>query len=74
MYDIAGLIAPRFLFIEHGIKDPIFPIEATKFAFSKIKKVYDFLNVSDNLNYEFFDGGHEIWGNKSFQWLKNVLV
>jgi dienelactone hydrolase len=74
MYDIAGLIAPRFLFIEHGIKDPIFPIEGTKFSFSKVKKVYDFLNVSNNLDYEFFEGGHEIWGNKSFKWLKNVLA
>ena len=32
MYDVAGLIAPRPLFVESGIKDDIFPIEASKQA------------------------------------------
>lgn len=73
MYDIASLIAPRFLFIEHGKKDPIFPIESTIFAFEKIKEVYDFLGVSKNIDCEFFDGGHEIYANKSIFWLKRIL-
>ncbi len=29
-YDVAGLIAPRFLFSEGGDKDPIFPVAATR--------------------------------------------
>ncbi|MEN2984637.1 MAG: alpha/beta hydrolase family protein [Dictyoglomaceae bacterium] len=74
MYDIASLIAPRYLFIEHGIYDNIFPISATKFSLEKIKKVYEFLGVSDNIQWEFFEGGHEIWGNKSIKWLKEKLV
>jgi|YelNatPaOPRAMG01_1025707.scaffolds.fasta_scaffold00582_17 cephalosporin-C deacetylase-like acetyl esterase len=73
MYDIASLIAPRYLFIEHGIYDDIFPINATKFAISQLEKVYEFLGVSNNLEYEFFDGKHEICGNKSFIWLKEKL-
>ncbi|MCS7201952.1 MAG: alpha/beta hydrolase family protein [Dictyoglomus sp.] len=73
MYDIASLIAPRYLFIEHGIYDNIFPISATKFSLEKIKKVYEFLGFSDNIQWEFFEGGHEIWGNKSIKWLKEKL-
>lgn len=73
MYDIASLIAPRYLFIEHGIYDDIFPISATKYALSKVKEVYNLLKVPENLDYEFFEGRHEIYGNKSFKWLKEKL-
>ncbi|MCX7845919.1 MAG: alpha/beta hydrolase family protein [Dictyoglomaceae bacterium] len=74
MYDIASLIAPRHLFIEHGIHDDIFPISATKFSIKKIKEVYEFLKVPNNIQWEFFEGGHEIWGNKSIKWLKGKLI
>src|SRR5437016_11038532 len=40
MYDVAGLIAPRPLFAESGTRDPIFPIEASKESFARVKKVY----------------------------------
>lgn len=73
MYDIASLIAPRFLFIEHGKKDPIFPIESTVKACEKVRAVYEFLGVPENLDWEFFDGGHEIYANKSIAWLKKIL-
>ena len=39
MYDIAGLIAPRPLFVESGDKDAIFPVEASRESFAKVKKV-----------------------------------
>lgn len=73
MYNIASLIAPRNLFIEHGKHDHIFPIEATIYAFEKVKRVYEFLGVPENIDFEFFEGGHEIWAKKSISWLKNVL-
>lgn len=74
MYDIASLIAPRYLFIEHGIYDNIFPISATKFALERVRAVYNFLGVSENIQWEFFEGGHEILGNKSIKWLKEKLI
>jgi len=40
MYDVAGLIAPRPLFVESGEKDNIFPIAASKASFERVKKVY----------------------------------
>lgn len=75
MYDIASLVAPRPLFVEHGVKDSIFPIEATKFAYERVKRVYDFLGVGDRLDKDFFEGVHEICGRKSYdflvKWLKS---
>ena len=40
MYDVAGLIAPRPLFVESGEKDKIFPIAASRESFARVKKVY----------------------------------
>jgi len=73
MYDIACLIAPRPLFIEHGTKDKIFPIEATKYAFEKIKRVYELLGVPERLEADFFEGEHEICGRKSYDFLVKWL-
>lgn len=73
MYDVASLIAPRNLFIEHGKNDPIFPIEFATYAYERVKRVYEFLGVPEKLDFEFFDGGHEICANKSVKWLKKVL-
>ena len=41
MYDVAGLIAPRPLFVESGEKDDIFPIAASRESFARVKKVYE---------------------------------
>lgn len=73
MPDILGLIAPRPLLVESGISDPIFPIEATKRAFAKVKKIYEFLDAQDKIDSDFFDGQHEISGAKAYDWLEKWL-
>jgi hypothetical protein len=47
MYDIAGLIAPRPLFAESGERDDIFPIEASRASFARVKKVYEVFGAAD---------------------------
>ena len=69
MYDIAGLIAPRPLFAEAGEKDDIFPIEASRSSFARVKQVYDVLDASDRFQYEIFDGEHSFWGVKGVPFL-----
>lgn len=73
MYDIAGLIAPRALLVESGTKDNIFPIKATEFAVSKVKKVYELLGVLDKFGLDIFEGRHQISGRKAFDFLKREL-
>ena len=41
MYDIAGLAAPRPLFIESGQKDDIFPIESSVDSYKKVSAIYE---------------------------------
>lgn len=72
-YDIISLIAPRPLFVEHGLKDPIFPIDAAKFAFSRIKKVYELLGMPQNVEMEVFEGAHQFNGTGAFEWLERFL-
>lgn len=73
MYDIASLIAPRALLIESGTKDNIFPIKATEFSVSKVRKVYELLGVPEKLEVDIFEGRHQISGRKAYDFLKREL-
>jgi len=62
MYDVAGLIAPRFLFSEAGDRDPIFPAAAAHESFERARKVYEMLGAGDAVQQEIFSGTHEFHG------------
>jgi len=74
MYDLAGLIAPRGLFIESGIKDTTCcPIKTAKLAFEKAEKIYKVFNAEDKIAREMFRGHHRFKGDKGFKKLKEWL-
>ncbi len=73
MYDIAGLIAPRPLFSEGGDHDPIFPPEATRDSFARVRKVYEVFGAPDSVQLEIFPGRHEFHGEKGWPFLVNAL-
>jgi len=73
MYDIAGLIAPRAMFVESGEKDNIFPIEATKSSFEKAQKIFSVFGVEDNIDIEVFPKEHCFHGVKAFEFLNRQL-
>ncbi|MCX8183674.1 MAG: alpha/beta hydrolase family protein [Crenarchaeota archaeon] len=73
MHDIAALIAPRPLLVENGSKDPIFPIEATKYAYEQVRRAYALLNAEDRLDADFFEGRHEISGRKAYEFMVKWL-
>ena len=58
MGDLAGLIAPRKLVIAAGEKDGIFPIDATKKTFEKIKFIYDSIGKGENCALVVGERGH----------------
>ena len=75
MYDVAGLIAPRPVFIESGEKDKIFPIAASRASFERLKKVYEVFGAGDAAEQETFDGPHSFWGRRGLPFLaKNLSV
>ncbi len=73
-YDVAGLIAPRYLFSEGGNHDPIFPVNATIASFDKVKRVYETLGVPDRVQQEIFDGVHEFHGRRGLPFLQQALL
>ncbi len=72
-YDVASLIAPRPLYVESGTRDPIFPIEASKAAFAKVKAVYTALGVPDAAQHEVFEGDHLFHGGGGLAFLAKHL-
>ncbi|MGA2130933.1 MAG: alpha/beta hydrolase family protein [Bryobacteraceae bacterium] len=74
MYDIAGLIAPRPLFVESGIKDDIFPLEASKASFARVKRVYEIFDAADLAGQEVFNDVHSFHGVQGLPFLAKHLT
>lgn len=70
---LIGLIAPRRLLIEAGRQDHLFPERHVKIAVNQLTKIYQSFDFEQGLHVHFFDGGHEISGEVSYDWLKEQL-
>jgi dienelactone hydrolase len=73
MPDVAGLIAPRPMFVESGTDDPIFPVEATRRAFARAQEIWRVWGAGDRLGLEIFEGEHSFSGKQGFPFLKKHL-
>jgi cephalosporin-C deacetylase-like acetyl esterase len=73
MYDIAGLVAPRGLFVESGARDPIFPIRGSRTAVKKAEAIYSTFGAPDRFGHEIFDDEHVFYGKGAFEFLKKML-
>jgi dienelactone hydrolase len=73
MHDVAGLSAPRPLFVESGEKDNIFPIRASVESFNEVRKIYDVFRASDRIEQEVFPGEHSFWGKRGIPFLARHL-
>ena len=73
MHDIAGLIAPRPLFVESGEKDNIFPIRASIESFNEVRKIYGVFGAADRIEQEVFPDEHAFWGRRGIPFLVRHL-
>jgi dienelactone hydrolase len=73
MYDVAGLIAPRPLFVESGEKDNIFPIAASVESFKRVRDIYTVFGAADRVEQEVFPGEHSFWGKRGVPFLARHL-
>ena len=74
MYDVAGLIAPRPLFVESGEKDNIFPIAASVESFKQVREIYGVFQATDRVEQEVFPGEHSFWGKRGIPFLARHLL
>jgi hypothetical protein len=73
MSDVAGLVAPRCLFVESGRLDRIFPIEGSQRAVVHARQIYATLDASERMGYEVHEGGHEFHGTGAFDFLRRWM-
>jgi dienelactone hydrolase len=73
MYDVAGLIAPRPLWVESGERDNIFPIAASRASFAKVKNIYEVFGAADMTGQEVFEGPHGFSGKLGLPFLAKHL-
>lgn len=71
MFDLIGMIAPRPVLIEAGSRDPIFPIKAVRSSVAKARKVYAVFGAKDRIATDYFEGRHQISGQKAYDFLKS---
>lgn len=73
MSDIAGLIAPRALFVESGERDTIFPIAASRESFAEVRKIYEVFGTADRAEQEVFPDEHSFWGRRGIPFMARQL-
>jgi dienelactone hydrolase len=73
MHDLAGLIAPRPLFVESGEKDNIFPIQASIESFNEVQKIYSVFGARDLAEQEVFPDEHAFWGKRGIPFVARQL-
>jgi Abhydrolase family len=74
MYDIAGLVAPRPLFVESGEKDNIFPIKSSIESFRRVQEIYRVMGAADRVEQEVFPDEHAFWGRRGIPFLVRQLA
>ncbi|MFD0676274.1 MULTISPECIES: dienelactone hydrolase family protein [unclassified Paenibacillus] len=71
--ELIGLIAPRGLFVESGIHDPLFPIQSVREAVRVLNEIYEAEDAIERFEVDLFPGKHEVSGRRSYDWLANKL-
>jgi dienelactone hydrolase len=73
MYDLAGLVAPRALFVEGGERDRIFPVQGFRTAVTKARQIYQAFGTPEKFGAETHGGAHEFYGVGAFEFLARHL-
>lgn len=71
--ELAALMAPRPFMVERGHEDPVAPDEWVAYEYAKVRRLYDRLGIGERTAIEFFNGGHEIRGHGTFDFLHKHL-
>jgi dienelactone hydrolase len=73
MHDVAGLIAPRPLFVESGERDRIFPLQASVESFRAAREIYQVFGAADRIEQEVFPDEHTFWGRRGIPFVARHL-
>ena len=71
--EMAYLIFPRPFMVERGHHDIVQPDEWVAYEYGKVNYFYDQFNLGDKTEIEFFNGGHSMRSDQTFQFLHKHL-
>ena len=71
--ELAALVAPRPFMVERGHRDGVAPDEWVAYEYAKVRRRYAELGIPDRTTIEFFNGGHIIQGEGTFDFLHRHL-
>ena len=71
--EMAYLIFPRPFMVERGHRDGVAPGSWVEYEYAKVRFLYDTMGLGDRTEIEFFNGGHEIHGVGTFEFLERHL-
>ncbi len=71
--EMAALIAPRPFMVERGHDDGVAPDEWVAHEFATVRRHYVRLGIAEKTEIEFFDGGHQINSQDTFDFLHRHL-
>jgi dienelactone hydrolase len=73
--DVVSLICPRPVLIEQGREDRVAYWKMSRRAFDEVESIYERLGIAERAAYEVYDGAHEVFGSRTFdfldEWLKH---
>ena len=72
--EMAWLIAPRPFMVERGHHDGVAPDEWVAYEYAIVRHLYANLGIPNRTEIEFFNNGHEINGEGTFQFLHRHLT
>ena len=73
MHDVAGLIAPRPLFVESGERDRIFPLATSVESFRAAREIYRVFGAEERIDQEVFPDEHAFWGKRGIPFVARHL-
>jgi hypothetical protein len=71
--EMAALIAPRPFMVERGHQDPVAVDPWVAAEYQRVQRLYEQLGIPDRTRIEYFDGGHTIHGDGTFEFLRRHL-
>jgi dienelactone hydrolase len=71
--ELADLMAPRPFMVERGHDDRTSTDERVAYEYAKVKRFYEQLGIADRTAIEYFEGGHTIHGEGTFEFLRKHL-
>lgn len=76
MADLVGLIMPRPMLVEAGVRDPIFPIATVRTSVQRTQEICEILggNATQAVELDEFEGRHRISGRRAYDFLWEHLT